>query len=123
MEKSFTRRNQLLEIEKRQQKRWEESRVFQSDAGQDHEKYMVTFPYPYMNGSLHLGHLFSMSKSEFMVGYQRMKGKKTLFPFGFHCTGMPIKAASDKLIREIEQYGLPPKFPVQEAGQQVHVTH
>ena len=28
---------------------------------------------------------------EFAVGYQRLKGKEALFPFGFHCTGMPIK--------------------------------
>lgn len=28
-------------------------------------KYMCTFPYPYMNGYLHLGHAFSMSKAEF----------------------------------------------------------
>lgn len=28
-------------------------------------KYMCTFPYPYMNGYLHLGHGFSMSKCEF----------------------------------------------------------
>lgn len=34
-----------------------------------------------------------------------------LFPFGFHCTGMPIKACADKLKREMELYGCPPKFP------------
>lgn len=34
-----------------------------------------------------------------------------LFPFGFHCTGMPIKACSDKLKREMEDFGYPPKFP------------
>lgn len=34
-----------------------------------------------------------------------------LFPFGFHCTGMPIKACADKLKREMEIYGYPPKFP------------
>lgn len=38
-------------------------------------------------------------------------GKKVLFPFGFHCTGMPIKACADKLTREMEIYGCPPKFP------------
>ena len=52
---------------------------------------MVTFPYPYMNGQLHLGHTFTISKCEFSVGFQRLKGKKCLFPFGFHVTGMPIK--------------------------------
>ena len=34
-----------------------------------------------------------------------------LFPFGFHCTGMPIKACSDKLKREMEEFGYPPIFP------------
>lgn len=61
--------------------------------------------YPYMNGKLHLGHAFSLSKPEFAIGYQRLKGKRTLFPFGFHVTGMPIKACADKLVREIEMFG------------------
>jgi leucyl-tRNA synthetase len=59
-------------------------------AEKNSQKYMVTFPYPYMNGFLHLGHAFSMSKAEFANRYQRQRGKRALFPFGFHCTGMPI---------------------------------
>ena len=34
-----------------------------------------------------------------------MKGKKCLWPFGFHCTGMPIQAAADRLKREMEGGG------------------
>ncbi|XP_007947303.1 leucine--tRNA ligase, cytoplasmic [Orycteropus afer afer] len=67
-----------------------------------------------MNGRLHLGHTFSLSKCEFAVGYQRLKGKRCLFPFGLHCTGMPIKACADKLKREMELYGCPPEFPDEE---------
>jgi leucyl-tRNA synthetase len=40
-----------------------------------------------------------------------MKGKKVLFPFGFHCTGMPIAAAAQKIDREVKDYGNPPNFP------------
>lgn len=67
-----------------------------------------------MNGRLHLGHTFSLSKAEFAVRYHRLKGRNVLFPLGFHCTGMPIKACADKLKRELETYGYPPNFPAQE---------
>ena len=74
-----------------------------------------------MNGSLHLGHAFTISKIEFAAGYQRLLGKRVLFPHGFHVTGMPIKvrhhlirfelvltafqASADKIIREMELFG------------------
>jgi leucyl-tRNA synthetase len=75
------------------------------------EKFFVTFPYPYMNGVFHIGHAFTITKAEFAVRYQRLCGKSVLFPFAFHCTGMPISAAADRLKREIEQFGNPPVFP------------
>uniref|UniRef100_A0A8C5QZ24 Leucine--tRNA ligase, cytoplasmic n=1 Tax=Leptobrachium leishanense TaxID=445787 RepID=A0A8C5QZ24_9ANUR len=109
----------LKKIEKEIQAKWESQKIFEIDAPvtdtqNSKNKYMVTFPYPYMNGRLHLGHTFSLSKCEFSVGFQRMKGKTCLFPFGLHCTGMPIKACADKLKREIELYGCPPQFPEEE---------
>lgn len=108
----------LKDIEKEIQKRWEDEKVFEMDAPNENEakpeKFFTTFPFPYMNGKLHLGHTFSLSKCEFVVRYQRLKGKKVLFPFGFHCTGMPIKACADKLKREMEEFGFPPKFPEEE---------
>lgn len=58
-----------------------------------------------MNGSLHVGHSFTASKVEFTTGFARMQGKRALFPLGFHCTGMPIKACADKLTEEVRKFG------------------
>uniref|UniRef100_A0A9J8CQ65 Leucine--tRNA ligase, cytoplasmic n=1 Tax=Cyprinus carpio carpio TaxID=630221 RepID=A0A9J8CQ65_CYPCA len=110
----------LRKIEEEVQQKWEQEKIFETDApataeeNTNENKYFVTFPYPYMNGRLHLGHTFCLSKCEFAVGYQRLKGKQCLFPFGLHCTGMPIKACADKLKREMELYGNPPQFPEEE---------
>jgi leucyl-tRNA synthetase len=58
-----------------------------------------------------LGHAFSLTKAEFAAGFKRLRGYNVLFPFGFHCTGMPIQAAANKLKNEIATYGNPPQFP------------
>ena len=103
----------LREIEVARQKLWKENHVFEADAEEDwkskydfdtknNKKYLITFPYPYMNGRLHLGHGFSLSKAEFQSRYQRLLGKNVLFPFGFHCTGMPIAAAAKKVAKEFK---------------------
>ena len=106
----------LQKIEKDVQAEWEAGKVYEEDAPLEgrktsDEKFLATFPFPYMNGKLHLGHTFSLSKCEFAIRYNRLLGKKVLFPFGFHCTGMPIKACADKLKREMDLYGYPPQFP------------
>ncbi len=68
-------------------------------------KFFGTMAYPYMNGTLHAGHSFTASKVEFMAATARMEGKRALFPLGFHCTGMPIKACADKLRDEVQKFG------------------
>lgn len=112
--KSFERRDRLRGFEKSAQKLWEKHRVFEVDPDEKHAdpKYLITFPYPYMNGVLHVGHAFTLSKAEFAAGFQRLLGKRVCFPFGFHCTGMPIAAAAKKISREMELFGNPPNFPV-----------
>ncbi|KAI9219487.1 hypothetical protein BC828DRAFT_406661 [Blastocladiella britannica] len=105
--KSTAKRDALIAIETERQSAWAAAKVFETDAPADRSKpkYFSTFPFPYMNGRLHLGHFFSFSKVEFASGYERLKGKHVLLPFGFHVTGMPIKACADKLTREVELFG------------------
>jgi len=111
-----------VEIQTASQRLWAESDVFAVDApddgtlGSPAEKFYGNFPYPYMNGLLHLGHAFSLSKLEFAAAFHRLCGKQVLFPQAFHCTGMPIKACADKLKREIDTYGCPPVFPVEDVA-------
>ncbi|KAG2388363.1 hypothetical protein C9374_000527 [Naegleria lovaniensis] len=109
----YAKRDFLLDIEQQIQKFWEDNHVTEVNAlDLDHkEKFFVTFPFPYMNGRLDLGHAFSLTKAEFQARFQRLLGKNVLFPFGFHCTGTPITACADKLKREIEDFGNPPQFP------------
>nr|XP_036222723.1 leucine--tRNA ligase, cytoplasmic [Bactrocera oleae] len=114
----------LQQIEREMQQRWENEHVHETDAPVEprkslDEKFFVTFPFPYMNGRLHLGHTFSLSKAEFAVRYHRLKGRRVLWPFGFHCTGMPIKACADKLKREMEDFGYPPKFPTDDTPAEI----
>ena len=120
--KSFARRDSLRDIEAKVRVLWEENDVFRAEACETppkaDEKFFGNFPFPYMNGFLHLGHAFSVSKLEFAAAYHRLRGANVLLPFGFHCTGMPIKASADKLAREIQQFGDPPVFPSQTEEQE-----
>ncbi|KAI4291390.1 leucyl-tRNA synthetase [Pancytospora philotis] len=72
-----------------------------TDVDHSKEKFFATFPYPYMNGKLHLGHLYSFSKVDFTAYYKRLCGYNVLLPFAFHCTGMPISASAYKLKEEL----------------------
>lgn len=106
---------ELKAIEHRWQRYWHVQHTFSTEAPDTPQasrgKFYVTFPYPYMNGRIHIGHLFSASRSEFAVGFHMMIGDYALFPFGFHVTGMPISGAAKKLAAEIELYGIPPRVP------------
>ena len=70
--------------------------AFEVNPDSTKESFMVTFPYPYSNGHLHIGHAFSLTKAIFRAQFERHQGKNVLFPFAFHCTGMPIQAVSSK---------------------------
>lgn len=101
--KQTIKKDKLAEFEREAQAIWEANKVNESDPNPGQKKYMITFPYPYMNGLLHLGHAFSFTKAEFTARYKRLTGHNVLMPFGFHCTGMPICAAALKLNEELAE--------------------
>ncbi|EON64719.1 leucyl-tRNA synthetase [Coniosporium apollinis CBS 100218] len=124
------KRDTLIAAEQQYQKKWQDEGVFDAEAPSTaevpfgsmpaaelrakHPKWLGSMAYPvgYLSRFLtladvpwHAGHAFTASKVEFAAGFARMQGKRTIFPLGFHCTGMPIKTCADKLVREIEMFG------------------
>ncbi len=86
----------LKTIEEKWNKKWYESGEFEAEPD-ERKKYFVNFPYPYMNGYLHLGHLYTLMRVEVMARYKRLRGYNVLFPFSYHCTGTPIIAAAERI--------------------------
>jgi leucyl-tRNA synthetase len=87
----------LKQIERKWQKRWEEARVFESDPDPKRKKFFITFPYPYMNGPLHVGHGFTASRVDVYARFKRMQGYNVLFPWAWHWTGKPLAGASERV--------------------------
>lgn len=87
---------EMFEIERKWQKAWDELRLFEPTPD-GRKKYFATYPYSYMNGLPHIGHAFTCLRVEFISRYKRMRGYNVLFPFAFHCTGLPIVAAAARI--------------------------
>ncbi len=82
--------------------RFDEAKLFEASAKQGQPKFFLTFPYPYMNGYLHVGHVYTMVRVDVMARYKRLQGYNVLFPQAWHCTGSPIENAAQR-IRENEE--------------------
>jgi len=81
-------------IEKKWQEKWEKEKVFEAEIDRKKEKFFFTTPYPYISGSLHVGHGRAVTESDVYCRYLRMKGFNVLFPLGFHITGTPVLGIS-----------------------------
>lgn len=83
-------------IEKKWQEKWEKAKLFEANPNK-RDKFFINFPYPYINGYLHLGHAFSVTMVDVAARYKRMNGFNVLFPQAWHCTGTPVWAAAQRI--------------------------
>ena len=82
------------EVEAKWQKTWEEMKVYEPEPD-ERQKFLLTIPYPYLNGNLHAGHTRTFTIGDAYARYKRMRGYNVLFPMGFHATGTPIVGLSE----------------------------
>ncbi|KAG2073190.1 hypothetical protein BDR04DRAFT_1127359 [Suillus decipiens] len=71
-------------------------------------KWFGNFPCPYMNMNVYIW------DTQFAPGYQRLLGKRVLFPHGLHATGMSIKRCQDDKPMKTAQNG--PAAPLAAVG-------
>jgi len=87
----------LRQIEEKWRKAWEEARIFEANPDSTRKKCMVTFPFSYMNGPLHVGHGFTATRVDANARFKRMQGYNVLFPWAWHWTGETIAGASERV--------------------------
>lgn len=80
---------------------WAKAKAFEATPLLGKPKFFLTFPYPYMNAFLHIGHFYTIMRVEALARFKRLQGNQVLFPQGYHCTGSPIESAAQR-IREKE---------------------
>ncbi len=84
-------------VEAKWQKAWFEGKAFEPLTDSSKEKYFFTVPYPYVSGSLHVGHGRTYAVGDVFARYKRMRGLNVLWPMAFHITGTPVLAICSKI--------------------------
>ncbi len=97
-------------IERKWQRKWQNDKIFEPKV-ENKKKFFITVPYPYMSGSLHIGHGRTFTMGDIIARFKRLQGYNVLFPMAFHVTGTPvlaiadaIKAGDEKVINLYKEY-------------------
>ena len=84
-------------LDKKWQDKWKESRIFEPETDDSRKKFFITVPWPYTNGSLHVGHGRTYTLADVIARYKRMRNYNVLFPMAYHQSGTPILAFSERI--------------------------
>ncbi len=78
--------------EARLRETWEQDRVYayDQDRGRD-QTFAIDTPPPTVSGSLHIGHVFSYTHTDFIARFQRMRGRNIFYPMGWDDNGLPTE--------------------------------
>jgi valyl-tRNA synthetase len=85
----FEKRYDGLTIEHEIQQFWTDNRIYDYVPDKSRPLYSIDTPPPTVNGSMHIGHIFSYTQAEIIARYRRMRGYNVFYPFGFDDNGLP----------------------------------
>ncbi|MCW8966697.1 MAG: class I tRNA ligase family protein, partial [Candidatus Pacearchaeota archaeon] len=93
------------QIEQKQQKKWQENKLFEVKEDKKKPKYycLEMFPYPSGEG-LHNGHALNFTIGDIRARLKTMQGFNVIHPMGFDALGLPAENAAIKAGTHPEDY-------------------
>ena len=93
------------ESENRLNDYWDKNKIYSWDQNVSRENtFVIDTPPPTVSGTLHMGHIFSYTQTDFIARYKRMIGKNIYYGIGYDDNGLPTERLVEKLknIRAID---------------------
>lgn len=92
----FEKRYDGVSVEKKIQEYWRDNQIYKYQRDKSKPIFSIDTPPPTVNGSLHIGHIFSYTQAEMVARYRRMRGYNVFYPFGFDDNGLPSERLVEK---------------------------
>ena len=78
---------------------WSEADLYTFDPDGASPIFTIDTPPATVSGELHIGHCYSYTQTDVIARYQRMRGKRVLYPMGFDDNGLPTERFVEKTIQ------------------------
>ena len=98
---------------------WEAHQTYRFDRSATRDQvYAIDTPPPTVSGSLHIGHVFSFTQTDFLARFHRMRGREVFYPMGWDDNGLPTERLAQRLYNVRCDPSLPyePDLQIQENG-------
>jgi valyl-tRNA synthetase len=83
------------EVEQKWREKWVENGTYEY-RGEDGEVFSIDTPPPTVSGSLHFGHTYGNTLTDFQARFQRMNGKDVFFSFGYDDNGIASERLTER---------------------------
>ena len=92
-------------VEERWQRAWEEEGLYNAEADDPRQPFVICLPPPNVTDRLHMGHALNASAQDVLIRWHRMRGFNTLWQPGYDHAGIALQAV---MTRRLAQEGKTP---------------